>query len=880
MGKKGQAAGAFPRPRSLTSRLLTLVLVLMLAAGAARGAELGSDVSLDGTWDFGMDHAYNGTVHVPGLGADPTLPTPKTPWFRRVVQFPGGAWTTAILRFRGARGTPGVSLQGQAVPVADDGAGAWHAVLPANLAAPGAVVVLEVSLKPPAPPASVPSSTDVSADLWDDVDVHLSGAAWIEALSSQCDWPTRTLALRWTCGGATTGAKVAAQIWDGATLVAESPPAPADAGAARIAVPAGCVPWSPAHPRVYRLRVALRTAQGLVDSLDEPWIWRDLRMAGGHWELNGRALELRGVQVAWHEWLCDPESAELAFDAGWFERAVIQPLRAYGANFILFCGERPPRRLLDLCDRDGVVAQVGAAPGTVDGFGGIFLDGEGRPSESASVRAQIIRYLGPRQSSVQRLVLQARLCAHVAEAARLRGAAAIAPLCVLSSPPARYHGYIGHLADAVRKPVWDALAAANAPLTAILDFWDSDFAPGATVRVPVVFLNDTARDRTVSADVALRAAADGGLASQAVVRAHVPAGGRTAVTATLTLPALAGEWMLSSTLRAAGGSGPPAISFRPVRTVAPSPSAPLAGRTVGVPADEPELWSMLQRDGFHVVDLKDVDSGLVLLGRKAWDRVVAGGPEAMAPWSNALAAGRSIVWLDVGRPPGSAGGVVRVSLPSGVTAAFRPSGVAESFIHPSPEGGGLWYQLPYDAGWRWNGGQAGTIVPEELMEVTGLTARAVFGLWTRRGAQGYQVMRGPGYAYELQGQYAFSSQPDDAGAVADLRARLRDIAHDQPVLNSILNFNAPVRQFDMTAAYHAAGRVGARSIVPLVVAGADLARTPVVEIGYGAGKGVLILSQLETAGRLAPSAHYDPAAEQMVLNMLGLALDAYVPPPP
>ncbi len=66
-----------------------------------------------------------------------------------------------------------------------------------------------------------------------------------------------------------------------------------------------------------------------------------------------------------------------------------------------------------------------------------------------------------------------------------------------------------------------------------------------------------------------------------------------------------------------------------------------------------------------------------------------------------------------------------------------------------------------------------------------------------------------------------------------------------------------------------------------VSCGNNLSRAPVVAVWFGPGEGILVASQLLTAGRLARRlmdadwrvAHYDSAAEQFVLNLLARALD-------
>jgi len=68
----------------------------------------------------------------------------------------------------------------------------------------------------------------------------------------------------------------------------------------------------------------------------------------------------------------------------------------------------------------------------------------------------------------------------------------------------------------------------------------------------------------------------------------------------------------------------------------------------------------------------------------------------------------------------------------------------------------------------------------------------------------------------------------------------------------------------------------ARGLKVLAQCGKNLSRGAVVELEFAAGQGRLILSQLLTAGRLSRGygesglygIRYDPAAAQMVLNMI------------
>ena len=210
----------------------------------------------------------------------------------------------------------------------------------------------------------------------------------------------------------------------------------------------------------------------------------------------------------------------------------------------------------------------------------------------------------------------------------------------------------------------------------------------------------------------------------------------------------------------------------------------------------------------------------------------------------------------------------------GISLDFREMAEAESCLHPAADDASLWQHLPQQATWLWNGLRL--VAPAYDVAAVGLNPDAFIASWVARGADA-ELIKGAEYlAYELAGFYAFATKPDDA-VMAELRQRVRFLVEDAPALAISINPNAPIITRNLAELYAQSSGGQAETLTPLANCGKNLSRTPVVEISFGATKGKLILSQLFTAGRLAPEfigeGHYgirnDPAAQQFVLNMLG-----------
>ncbi len=537
-------------------------------------------------------------------------------------------------------------------------------------------------------------------------------------------------------------------------------------------------------------------------------------------------------------------------------------------------------------------------PIMVDEFGGNYLDGQGDPGGYPALAESFLRFLGKNHTAEKRLWLHTVSNCRIAEYWRRIGAAGFSPFCIAGSWEDGNHHFLGPLAEARPKPVWDALTAAYAPVSVSLDCWDRNFFPGQTVELPVVLFNETDRARTVRARVRLTGA-DGHL-SEADVQADCDAHGQIQTAATLRLPDAPSDVEMTATLRCAcPGVDRPIVSRWTGRTLAPIPARAVADATVGIHPDDAELRTWSARTGLRVCHWRHEQAEAILGGRAMWE-ALGRDPAAAAGLESALQRGCGAVLLDVGpRPLGQGyldggdlgplqGGmwiqqpqVETTPLPMGVTLEFAEMPEPESCLHPAENGQALWNHLPREASWLWNGYRGGLIVPAADMQPSGLSREAFVALWTQRGADPEVLVSGACLAYELAGFYAFSSEPSQA-VQRGLREKVRFRVDDAPALAGAINPNAPIRTIDLAAGYQAAATGRARSLTALARCGKNLTRSPVQAVEFGPGDGRLLISQLLTQGRLADGfgsegsygVRPDPAAAQMVLNMIDYTLQA------
>lgn len=532
----------------------------------------------------------------------------------------------------------------------------------------------------------------------------------------------------------------------------------------------------------------------------------------------------------------------------------------------------------------------------VDEFGGNYLDGDGQMGGYPSIRESYMRFLGRSHTAAQRLHHLDRSCGKVAEYWRRIGAAGVAPFTIASSYADGNHWFVGPLRDGNPKNVWNALTALWSPQAVSMDIWDCNFTPGQEVTVPLHFINDTDRRSTLTATVEVT---DHNSRRSYVktVECRVEPYSKEVTPCKVEMAADCGEYILRATLlNPTEDVKYPVVSEWDIRVFKASVSPLAASARIYIPANETELTAMARRLGLHTVDTPAA-ADLLLLGRAAWEQL----PQMRTVVEKAVNRGAGVVMLDMGErylgqgypeKEGSLGplqGVVKMTEPrvttydlfGGLSLTCTEAAEPESHIHPDSIHAELFAGITPRHTSLWNGLRGGLIFPAADFEVAGLSRDAFSAQWTRRGADLEAMKRGDYYAYELCGFFAFDTRPDNKDVVAALRRKAEFLVEDAPALAMSVNPKAPVRITDLGNGYSRSASGSATELVPLAAAGKNLTRTPAMRIGFGAGKGCVLLSGLLTAGRLDPAgAHeagefaikYDEVAVQTVINMIDNAL--------
>ena len=329
------------------------------------------DISLDGTWQAGINRLYTLNVPIPGLATEARRMNEGTLWYRREVQLPAGNWTDATLWLYGARFCPAVYVNGERVSQTPGGMTLTKHLLKGEGVRPGDAITLEIALQSLADMDAVDASripdadrwrSNVSSCLWNSARLRLHGPARWTRLLPFPDLQNDLLGLSWEFERLAPSGPLGLtfQVLDqqGQVLAEQHLKQAVSRGRTTLPLLGACQPWSPEQPRLYRLRALLSEGERLLDTDEMSFGLREFRAEGIEFRLNGQPLRWRGGTVVWHRWARDPEARELAFDAAWFENNIVRRLKSHGANGLRFHLGMPPEALLDPCDRYGLLVQA------------------------------------------------------------------------------------------------------------------------------------------------------------------------------------------------------------------------------------------------------------------------------------------------------------------------------------------------------------------------------------------------------------------------------------------------------------------------------------------------------------------------------------------
>jgi hypothetical protein len=540
----------------------------------------------------------------------------------------------------------------------------------------------------------------------------------------------------------------------------------------------------------------------------------------------------------------------------------------------------------------------------VDEFGGNYLDGEYELGGYKTLKESYMRFLGKKHTPELRKYHHTISNARIAEYWRRIGAAGFSPFCAIGSWDDGNHWFEGTLKEGKPKPVWDALTAAYSPVSVSIDIWDRNFVPGQEIKVPLYLFNES--DESVGMKIKFGVSSKKNPEYQMnILQYDINAFSTDVHYINIAVPEEPGRYTIKAELL----DNPANIYARTlsswdIRVFEPKLPNEHKDIKIGLPHFENELFAFCNDVGLEAeeIDTDAMDVDVIITSHKTWQMFIN---DSSSYWNELLSKAIdntiNVLMLDVGarnlgqgypeneQELGPLQGVANVkdaqsktiSLFKGMSVTSIEAPEPESHIHPADDKKILWQFMEYDFNWLWNGYRGGLIVPAAEMELSGLSEESFLNYWKQKGADISKIKQGDYFAYELQQFYEFSTIPDNKNIINSLRKRVKFLADDAPALANSLNQHAPVKQINLYNEYMKSVGGTAKDLIPLVIAGKNLTRVPVVSVSFGDKKGKLIVSQLLTSGRLAEGmgakghygVRYDPAAVQVVINMIDYITD-------
>jgi beta-galactosidase len=359
--------------RSVLNNVFGYILLLWMpvVASASEGQSQFA-VSLNGIWQTGFSRNYIANAQVPGISIDPSKMNTEKLWYKKEVVLPKGDWQYATLELKGARFLPEVFVNGASVSKQAGGMAPTFHLLQSKDVKPGNTITLEIALSslkdiPSTDASYIPPAdqwrSNIASCLWDDVILHLHGATRIDRIvpfvnfkESKADIHFDLLQLH----SATLHGKAQLEITDqkGKLLMRATKPLSGLNNTIAISYKNKLQVWSPEHPVVYQLCLTVLDEKNKVtDERIIPFGIKEFATKNKRFYLNNQPCTPRGATVVWHRWVRSQEGRELGFDTAWFAKNIVQRSKDYGANYLRFHLGKPPERLLDLCDKYGLLVQ-------------------------------------------------------------------------------------------------------------------------------------------------------------------------------------------------------------------------------------------------------------------------------------------------------------------------------------------------------------------------------------------------------------------------------------------------------------------------------------------------------------------------------------------
>lgn len=352
-------------------RISSVFLLLFLFISTFNYSTRAQKISLNGTWDFGINREYTKKVDVPGIPVDPTVFSPKGISYKREIKLPEGNWKYATLQLKGARFAPKVFVNNKLIAQKNGGMAPLFFVLQNPDVAPGETITLEIVLSslnelPKTDASYIPSAdhwrSNIASYLWDDGVLKLHHEIRIKRIIPYYDIQRQQISFQYeieSIENKNTDYTLHAKVTDknGKALLKKTLHNSKLNGRFNISYGDTLELWSPESPNLYMLELWVKNKEKILDTETLQIGIRKFEVKDKQFYLNNKPCKIAAGTVVWHRWSRDLEYSDLIYDTLWFRKHVIEPLKQRGANTLRFHLGNPPERFLNLCDEYGLLVQ-------------------------------------------------------------------------------------------------------------------------------------------------------------------------------------------------------------------------------------------------------------------------------------------------------------------------------------------------------------------------------------------------------------------------------------------------------------------------------------------------------------------------------------------